>query len=101
MIFKKKSTAVTINEPQDLKVRPIVEGPKYPTRKLTELIHILLKPFLKHIKSYTRDRIDFSNKFDKNTDENVYITTTDVCTVWNEESKACLMKLRRRDPPEF
>ena len=44
MIFKKKSTAVTINEPQDLKVRPIVEGPKYPTRKLTELIHILLKP---------------------------------------------------------
>ena len=81
MIFKKKSTAVTINEPQDLKVRPIVEGPKYPTRKLTELIHILLKPFLKHIKSYTRDRIDFSNKFDKNTDENVYITTTAVFTV--------------------
>ena len=61
--IQKKSTAVTINEPQDLKVRPIVEGPKYPTRKLTELIHILLKPFLKHIKSYTRDRIDFSNKF--------------------------------------
>ena len=30
---------VNINEPQDLKVKPIVGGPKCPTRKLSELIN--------------------------------------------------------------
>ena len=41
------------------KVRPTVGGPKCPTRKLSELIITLLKPLLKHVKSYTRDSIYF------------------------------------------
>ena len=45
------SEITTINELQDLKVRPIVGRPKCPTRKLSELIDALLKPFLKHVKS--------------------------------------------------
>ena len=56
---------VDINEPQDLTVRPIVRGPNCPNRKLSELIDTSLKPFLKHVKSYIRDSIDFLNKFDK------------------------------------
>ena len=42
-------------------VRPIVGVPKSPTRKISELIAILLKPFLKHVKSYIRGSIDFLN----------------------------------------
>ena len=33
-------------EPNDLKLRPIVGGPKCPIRKLGQLIDILLKPSL-------------------------------------------------------
>ena len=60
-IKEQNSEVVSINESQDLKVRPIVGGPKCPTRKLSELIDALLKPFLKHVKSYIRDSIDFLN----------------------------------------
>ena len=46
-------------EPNDLKLRPIVGGSKCPTRKLSQLIDILLKPFLKHIKSFILNNLDF------------------------------------------
>ena len=77
-IKEQNSEVVSINEPQDLKVRPIVGGPKCPTRKLSELIDALLKPFLKHVKSYIRDSIDFLNKCDRNTDRNTVTETFDV-----------------------
>ena len=48
--FKEQnSEVVSINEPQDLKVRPIVGEPKCPTRKLSELMDALLKPFLETV----------------------------------------------------
>ena len=77
-IKEQNSEVVSINETQDLKIRPIVGGPKCPTRKLSELIDALLKPFLKHVKSYIRDSIDFLNKCDRNTDRNTVIATFDV-----------------------
>ena len=80
-IKEQNSKVVNINELQDLKVKPIVEGPKCPTRNLTELIPILLKPFLKYVKSYIRENIDFSNKCDRNTDENAAIATINVFSV--------------------
>ena len=39
-------------EPNDLKLRPIVASPMYPMRKLSQLIDILLKPFLKQLKAF-------------------------------------------------
>ena len=50
-IKKQNSEVVSINEPQDVKVRPVAGGPKCPTRKLSELIDSLLKHFLEHVKS--------------------------------------------------
>ena len=55
-----------------------IGGPKCPTRKLSELIDTLLKPFLNHVKSYIRDSIDFLNKCDRSTDGNTVIATFDV-----------------------
>ena len=84
---------VSINKPQDLKVRPIVGGPKCPIRKLSELIDSLLKPFLKHVKSYIRYSIDFINKCDRKINGNAVIATFDVGSLythtthfWNEGS---------------
>ena len=77
-IREQNSEVVSINKSQDLKVRPMVGGPKCPTRKLSELIDALLKPFLKHVKSCIRDSIDFLNKCDRNTDRNTVTATFDV-----------------------
>ena len=70
-IKEQNSEVVSINEPQDLKVRPIVGGPKCPTRKLSELIDTLLKPFLKHVKSYIRDSI-----CDRNTNGSTFLISS-------------------------
>ena len=51
-IKEQNSGFVSINEPQDLKVRPTVGEPKCPIIKLSELIDTLLKPLLKHVKTY-------------------------------------------------
>ena len=56
-IKEQNSEVVSINEPQDLKVRPIVGGRKCPTRKLSELIDPLLKPFLKQVKRATLETV--------------------------------------------
>ena len=40
-----------------LTLRPIVAGPDCPTRRLSNIVDILLKPFLIHIKSYIKDNL--------------------------------------------
>ena len=54
-IDAKNSGITETFEPNYLRLRPVVGGPKCPTRKLCQLIAILLKPFLTHIKSFIRD----------------------------------------------
>ena len=53
--------------------RPIVDGPKCPTRKSSELIDILLKSSLKQTKSFIRDSLGFWNKCRRNLDEDTEI----------------------------
>ena len=48
-----------LENPADLKFRPIVAGPVCETHHLSNLIDILLKPFVQHAKSYVNDDIDF------------------------------------------
>ena len=47
----------------DLKLIPIVWGPKCWTRKLSQLIDKVLKTFLKHIKSLICKNLNFLIKF--------------------------------------
>ena len=56
------SEYIKIYEPSDLTLQPIVAGPNFPTRHLSNLVDILLKPFLIHIKSYIKDNLDFLAK---------------------------------------
>ena len=50
---------IVIPNPGDLKFRPTVAGPSFPTSRLSELIDILLQLLLNKIKSYIKDNIDF------------------------------------------
>ena len=54
-----QSQYLKLKDPDDLQFRPIVAGPVYETHRLSNLIDILLKPFLKHVKSFIGDDKDF------------------------------------------
>ena len=62
-------------EPSDLKLRPIVAGSIFPTRPLSNLIDILLKPFLLHVKSYVKDNLDFLSKCSRENYEDTLLVT--------------------------
>ena len=61
VINTQNSELMEIFKPNDVKLRSVVGGPKCTTKELTQLIDILLKPFLNHIKSYIRSSLDFFN----------------------------------------
>ena len=56
---EQNSECVSIFEPDDLKLPPIVSGAICPTRPLSYLIDKILKPFIIHVKSFIKDNIDF------------------------------------------
>ena len=64
-IKEQQKEYVHIIEPSDLKLRPIVAGPIRPTRPLSNLIDILLKPFPLYVISYVKDNLDFLSKCSK------------------------------------
>ena len=78
----KNSEIIGTFEPSDLKLRPIVVCPKCPTRKLSQLIDIILKPFLKHIKSFIRNSLDFLIKCPRVVDEDTEIVTFDASSLY-------------------
>ena len=57
---------ITYTEPLDLTVRPIIGRPKCPTRKLSNVVDILIKPFLTpmltHMPCFVKDNLTFLNK---------------------------------------
>ena len=72
------SESIKIFEPNDTKLRSIVGDFRCPTRKLTRLTDILLKSFLEHIKSFTRDSLDFLIKCVRDVDEDTEIVLFEV-----------------------
>ena len=61
------SSYVEVTDVDDLKLRPIVDGPSCLTNRLSNLLDILLQPFTKHVKSNLRDTTDFLNEVQPNT----------------------------------
>ena len=49
---------VHMPHPKDFKLRPIVAGPTCETHRIGIFLDILLKPYLKYVKSYVKDDID-------------------------------------------
>ena len=68
-------------EPEDLKLRPIIPGTSCPTRSLSDIIDKILKPLLKHVKSYIKDSIHFLNKSKRTVKSGTIIVTFDVSSL--------------------
>ena len=81
-----------IIEPSDLKLRSIVAGPICPTRPLSKLIDILLKPFLLHVKSYVDDNLDFSSKSSRENYEDTLLETFEVVNLCNKISHIFILE---------
>ena len=67
-----------IHEPDDWTARSIVGGPDCPTRLLSQLIDIILKPFLIHLKSYVKDNLDFLRKCSRKNNDSTTVVMFDV-----------------------
>ena len=74
---------VTIKDPIDLKMRPIVAGTQCPTHRLSNFVNILIQPFLKYVKSYTRDTVHFLNKLPPHIEEDETFATLDVVGLYS------------------
>ena len=77
---------VDIATVHDLKFRCITAGKHSPLSKLSELLDILLKPFVSKIQSHIRDAIDFKNKLrhvDHTEIQDIIIVTADVTDMYN------------------
>ena len=92
-IHSQNIEAIEVWEPGDLKLRPIVGGPKFPTRRLSYFLDTLLKPHLKHIKSCIRD--SFLNKCPREVDPNTKIVTFDVTNLYTSISHEYWLKAFR------
>ena len=85
-INTQNSEIIEMFDPNHLKLKTIVDSVKCSTRKLSQLIDILLKPFLERIKNFIRDSLDFSNKCPRDVDENTEIITFDLINLYTSIS---------------
>ena len=56
----------------------IVGGPNHPTMPLSQLISVILKPFLIHIKCYVKDKLDFLRKCSRKNNDTTILVTFDI-----------------------
>ena len=77
------SEYIKIYELSDVTLRPTVAGLNCPTRRLSNLVDILLKPLLLDIKSYIKDNLDFLTKCSRENKWDTILTTFDVVEVYS------------------
>lgn len=77
-IQNQKTNVITVVNPADLQIRPIIAGPCCHTHRLSHLIDVLLQPLVNHIKSYIKDDFDILRKIPKDLCKNHCLATFDV-----------------------
>ena len=88
-INTQNSEIIEIFEPNDLKLRAIVDARDFLTRKLNQLTDILLRHFLKCIKSFIRDSLDFLNNCSTDVYEDIEIVTFNVISLYTRIPHEC------------
>ena len=73
-------------QPKDLKLRPTLACHKFPTKRLSNLVDILLKPLLSKIKSFVKDDFDFLQKCKRNLIKNSKLVSFDVTSSYTNLS---------------
>ena len=77
-----KSKLKEVNRPHDLTFRPIVGGPIFPTSHLSYFIDTLIKPLVIHVKSHSRDGIEFLNKLPRNVPMETIMTSFNIVSLY-------------------
>ena len=93
-----------ILDPEDLTFHPIVAGPACETHRLSNLIDILLKPFIEKVQSYVRDDIDFLKHIPEIVPPNTLLVSFDFISLYTNISHNLGMKAIERwltDYPEL
>lgn len=73
---------IEVTDPEDLHFRPIVAGPHCETSRLSQVLDILLKPFLNKVQSYLRDDIDFVTFVPSTVPEQTKLVSFDVVSLY-------------------
>ena len=73
-------------DPEDLTFRPIVAGPACETHRLSNLIDILLKPFISKVQSYVKDDVDFLKYVTKIVPQNTLLVSFDIVSLYTNIS---------------
>ena len=81
-----QSEYLELKDPIDLQFRPIVAGPVCETHRLSNLIDILLKPFIKQVKSFIRDDKDFLSYTPNIVPEKATLVSFDVTSLYTNIS---------------
>ena len=84
MIKEQQNEYIHITEASDLKSRPIVAGLICPTRPLSNLIDILLKPFFLYVKSYIKDFFHFLSKCSRENYEDTLLLMFDAINLYTK-----------------
>ena len=79
-------TVFALKDPADLKFRPTVAGPVFETHRLSSLIDILVKPFIKHVNIYVRDDLDFLSQLPTNVNQKALLVSFDVTNLYTSIS---------------
>ena len=70
---------IALSEPKELKLRPIVGGPKCPIRRLSNFLDLISKPLTKRVKSNIKDNTEFLKTCKQNVTDYTVLVTCDVC----------------------
>ena len=76
------ANCITVTHPSDLTMRPIIARHSSVTSRLSDFLDTLLRPYLKVVKSYIRDDIDFLTKIPRETDEKKVLATFDITSMY-------------------
>ena len=69
--------------PKDFKLRPIVAGPACEIHRLSNFLDIILKPYLKYVKSHVKDDIDILKYIPKNVSKGTILSSFDVKSLYS------------------
>lgn len=85
-IEEQNSEYVSINDPLDLKLRPIVAGTTCPTHRISHFLDLLLQPLLKFVPAYLKNNVDFLNKLPHKLKDSEIFVTLDVVSLYSNIS---------------
>jgi hypothetical protein len=78
-----KQSVISIENPVDLKFRPIVAGPSCPTHRLSHMLDVILQPYIKYVNANVVDSVDLLNKLPQTLSDSEFFVTLDVKSLYS------------------